>query len=401
MDVFAHMGADLLQRWRRTSFDASAFPALAAEALQRTEPWRGFDRTALVSELIQAARPLPPQVNLDSGFGEPPLCVYWSAGFFIELLFWIGPRTNIHQHGFAGAFAVLEGRSLQARYSFTPEGTGSTHYAWGALRLEDAAELGVGHVEPIPCGDGLIHSVRHLAHPTVSLVVRTHGGEEGGLQYDYFPPGLALDTFRADPDHKRRMQLLALLFQVDRAAALDSLGALARQCSELERLELIKELQRELRADDARQALLASCPTGARARDLGFLDALHRSREINARAGVVTDPDHQLLLGLIEVLGDRARIDVWLARHRPDRSPAAWLETWLTEMHAQGTLGLALDAAAIASLPMLLDTATPSGVTPSAGAGAAPASLRERIAAQVAQARRTLQATPVWGPLFG
>ena len=394
LDRFDELGNQLIERWRRDGSRPEAFPDLAAEALERSQPWQGFDRLALTAEILAAERALPEQINLDSTFGKPPLCVFCSDELYIEMLFWVGPRTTIHQHGFSGAFTVLEGTSFHATYSFTPDRAmvEGAHHAWGQLVLDEPTVLGVGHVEPIPSGPQLIHSVRHLAAPTVSLVVRTHGDEVEGPQLNYFPPGLALDLDRRDPDRTRRIQLLRLLFQTDRAVALDALRTRSARCSELERLELLRTLENELQSQDAAEAFFDGFPASTREPANQLLDELHRSIELTARAHTVRNPDHALLLGLLEVLVDRDRIDGWLRRHRPERTPSQWLARWLAEMSSDRTLGMTLDPIALASLPTLLerDALAASGST----------GMAARLRDQVGRLAETFRATPLWGPLF-
>jgi len=63
---------------------------------------------------------LVPQKNLDATFGQPPITLFHHDRFYIEALFWLSSTTSIHQHAFAGAFSVLAGSSVQARYRFEP-----------------------------------------------------------------------------------------------------------------------------------------------------------------------------------------------------------------------------------------------------------------------------------------
>ena len=115
----------------------SVFAEIATDVL-RAVPAPPIDVLGMADWTAQQ-RPLPKQVNFNSGFGQPPLVVFEAPGFYIEVLSWFPSRTSIHGHGFTGAFRVLDGYSLQVGYRFEEEsapeaGSGSTKWWRGALR---------------------------------------------------------------------------------------------------------------------------------------------------------------------------------------------------------------------------------------------------------------------------
>src|SRR5438876_10243677 len=116
MHSFENLGELVEQRWKDENFDNSKFAAIALAALEEMPPSEEVDYLQIVQRGMSADR-LPPQ-DLKSDFGQPPLILYSGDLFYIEALFWLDGHTEIHQHGFSGAFHVLEGSSLHCHYEF-------------------------------------------------------------------------------------------------------------------------------------------------------------------------------------------------------------------------------------------------------------------------------------------
>ncbi|MGI8469286.1 MAG: hypothetical protein ACR2N3_12620 [Pyrinomonadaceae bacterium] len=76
---------------------------------------------------------LPEQRDLAGRFDDPPITLYNSPRFHIDIYFWLDGTTSIHQHGFCGAFQVLLGSSLHSSYDFEPQEILNTFTEIGAL----------------------------------------------------------------------------------------------------------------------------------------------------------------------------------------------------------------------------------------------------------------------------
>lgn len=197
--------ADRVEReWATCNTRADAFPELAARAL--SVPIE-IDLATLASELF-AGDDLPTQRRLDQGFGQPALTLYRSESFAIEALCWRDGTSAIHEHGFSGAFRLLEGTSVQARFRF------SAHGSLGSLELGTLERIAVerlvpGAVTPIRPGADLIHSNFHLVDPGLTLVIRTHQGD--ARERTFLPPGVAYDSALRTPTLHKRLQMLDTL----------------------------------------------------------------------------------------------------------------------------------------------------------------------------------------------
>lgn len=204
--------------WAREALRPEAFAQAAADALERRRPHLSLDVETLVEWSLSAER-LPRQFSLHSLFGEPPLTLHWDERFVVEAFFWVKPDVTIHDHMFSGAFCVLQGRSLHAVYRFDQErergGLG-----FGRLAAERFELLEPGQARAVAWGPRFIHGVWHLSCPSLSLLVRTH--QEGDVQRNYFPEGLAVDYQRAkwrpllEPAVQKRLAFLRFLSRADR-----------------------------------------------------------------------------------------------------------------------------------------------------------------------------------------
>ncbi len=158
--------------WRGRRCRRSSFPEIATTSLSEWVVGREFPLDRIIDYTLTAAS-LPRQHLLHSNFGNPPLTLYWSEDFFIDLLFWVDPRSDIHDHTFGGAFCVLRGRVLHDVVDFDCAESVPGKLKFGALRRRRIELLVPGDVRMIPYGSGLTHGTWHLSEPTLTLVIRT------------------------------------------------------------------------------------------------------------------------------------------------------------------------------------------------------------------------------------
>jgi hypothetical protein len=72
-------------------------------------------------------------------------------------------------------------------------------------------QLTKGDIRTIEAGGRFIHSLFHLEHPSISLVVRTHLEPDRCPQLSYRPPFIAIDPFVEDRLREQRIQLLRMI----------------------------------------------------------------------------------------------------------------------------------------------------------------------------------------------
>jgi hypothetical protein len=334
LKFFQDLGLTLRERWRRANFDSRAFPDLAATALTERPPSANVDPMDVV-RWVHETDALVPQADIHHKFGQPPITVFRCEEFHIDVLFWVDGTTTRHQHGFSGAFHVMDGASLESRYSFTAERRYSERLMRGRLELSGAALHGKGDVESIHAGTGFVHALFHLDRPSVSVVIRTFGDELAGPQYNYLTGGIAIDPFATSESLARKIHTLDLLREIGSA----ELEPLARAT---------------IRADDAFTACKLLLHLGPRMtphdRYLAFLDsirpahddlidalALHatedrRVRHISTHRRRVTKAEHRFFLALLMNLPSRGPILEMVRSAFPDHPPVDTVLRWVDEL---------------------------------------------------------------------
>lgn len=364
-ELFDGLGADIKGRWRAAAFDEAAFPEIAAEALA------GHLRSSRVSlddvlTWVQGAARLPAQV--DNAFGDP-ITVFHDPRFYIDVLTWIDGTTSIHEHAFSGAFGVLQGSSLHARYAFHPERRYSEQLMLGRTERVAVELLRAGDVRPIWAGARSAHALFHLDRPSLSVVVRTPRTVlVPPLQRVYRRSGIAYNPHHGDIERARLVRSLDLMRELGRPDMLQRARGLIDGRDAVTAFEIADYLAQKLSHDEV-QAFLSE--GGFRHREL--FDALaadaaagRREHGLKQRRRAVHAGSHRFLLALLLNLDGRDEIKRMVEIYAPGRDPVATLMAWITELVATpaidpgepNAIGIALDAVALRVVRCLLDGRT-------------------------------------------
>ena len=331
---FTELGKTVYARWKAVDFSLEAFPSIAAKALGEKPPARHADLGKLIVDfLLNDDQPY----QSSSGFGQPELILHDNPKFYIQALFWMDGTTDIHQHGFSGAFHVMAGSSLHARYDFLKPRAVTARFRTGDLKLRETALLPTGTTVPIASGSACIHSLFHLETPSVTIVVRTHSDPGKDPQFTYLPPHLALDPIQNDTLTLRRKQLLDVLEQTGDPSypelVLRMIGEL-----DLERgFFILQNGIGHLRSLGAWEAIWAAFVKrhGAKARPLlPTLEEIVRRDAIVAMRAMVTDPDLRFFLALLLNIPDRKQILEMIA-DRYKGAPLDTIQQWALELLQQ------------------------------------------------------------------
>lgn len=353
---FTELGQDILGRWKSNNFSPQDFPNLAADALARRPPSEHVELAELASRfLLDDEQPL----QTLSGFGEPELVVYDHPRFYIQVLFWLDGSTDIHQHGFSGAFHVYEGSSIHADYVFQDARSISAHLRAGSLRMKGIRLLERGSIERIFSGASYIHSLFHLDVPSVTAVVRTHHDPGSDPQFTYLPPHIAVDPLLDDSLTTRRKQLLDVMERLEDPAYP---ALVRRMLGELDfergffilqncmgRLRSLDEWEETLGLFQSRHPALAEyvAPT--------LEEIVRRDALVHMRKSV-TEPEHRFFLALLLNAPSRADILEMVAQRfagaHPGETVLRWLEelmeisevsTWILDAEFPPELGVAVE----------------------------------------------------------
>jgi hypothetical protein len=359
MDAFFNeLGCAVLERWKRENFSLERFPEIARAALDERNPARRVDLRALMRDfLLGEEQPF----QTDSDFGEPELVVYSHPRFYIQLLFWLDGTTAIHQHEFSGAFHVMHGSSIHARYAFEDARPVTPYLRVGNVRMKKIEILESGRAVPIVSGQQAIHSLFHLDSPSVTAVVRTQHDPGTGPQFNYLPPHIAIDPLHGDLLTMRRKQLLDVLEHVEdpgyselvmeMIADLDferGFYVLQHCMGYLQRLD---EWGAATKAFEKRHGALAAGVAAT-------LQEEARRNVIKALRSTIIEPEHRFFLALLMNAPTRADLLSLVAQRFPKDAPLDTVLRWVEELTEVSDEGVTiLDA----SFPQTLEVENEAG----------------------------------------
>ncbi|MEO6590447.1 MAG: hypothetical protein ABIP06_14205, partial [Pyrinomonadaceae bacterium] len=212
MEQFKKLGETVENIWRDKNYDEAVFPKIAADALREAN-LPGKVSAWDVIEWTMNQTQLPEQRDPDGKFGDPPITLYNSPRFHIDVYFWLEGTTAVHQHAFCGAFQVLMGSSLHSWFEFETSEKINTFTEIGNLNLKTADLLAVGDVQAIEAGKPYIHGLFHIDQPSATIVVRTHRSPLHLPQFSYHKPFLAIDPFFEEPDTLKKLQSISALIR--------------------------------------------------------------------------------------------------------------------------------------------------------------------------------------------
>jgi len=302
-EEFRRLGERVAREWQACGRAPARFVDIAAEALRDAAPWRGFDLGRLLAEVAH----VPAEVRRPGAiFSDLPLIFYEDDLFRVELLIWTDSTTKVHDHGFSGAFALLQGSSLQCSYDFSGPSPATAQFALGSLLLADIALLKCGTVVEILPAPDFIHSAFHLESPTATLVIRTLRDATDLPQREYYAPNVAIASEPTDQMPLVTAEALAMLARIDAEAAVARIVEMAGTAPAETLFRTFDRipwhtLDREptLRAYNA----LLGRPEGS-----ALLEALRRKLWVERLIGLrdkLTTAEQRLVLGGLAALDDR------------------------------------------------------------------------------------------------
>jgi len=351
-EVFAALGSTIEDRWRDKNYDEQAFPDIAAEQLaeaELNERVTAWDAVRWVHSLPQ----LPIQHDVEAKFGNPPITLYSGPRFYIDIYFWVNGTTDIHQHGFHGAFQVLLGSSIHTRYRFQQEHAINERFLLGQVIFQDSELLRVGDIRRIIAGKEFIHSLFHLDRPSATITVRTHGAVTAQPQYSYLRPHVAYDPLFKEVSAIKMLQSVSLLLNVDHADAEAMIGELLASLdfqttfSELQMVYFLgsNELDKAwgvTRGKERFDRLLEK----ARQRHGRLVDVIppvveeqKRMGDLFHRRSFITAKEHRFLLALLLNVPSRRKILELVRQYFPKQDPVETVLEWLGELSTTKVFG--------------------------------------------------------------
>ncbi len=346
MKVFNDLGAKIENLWRTKNYDESLFPELAAQELkeanlpEKITAWQVIEWT--LNETV-----LPEQRDLRGSFGDPPITVFNSPRFHIDVYFWLQGTTAIHQHAFCGAFQVLLGSSIHSWYNFEQSEAVNALTEIGDLQLHLCELLQVGDVQEIWAGKQYIHGLFHLDMPSVTIVVRTTKSPLFLPQFSYHKPSLAIDPFFEEPNLTKKLQSVSALLRLEHPDADKSVAGLLENADFQSAYTILSNLRSHLQKGqishyfnpDAAQSRFDSFLEIVRKRHGALAECLPqvfayqaRIEEIISRRNYVNDPEQRFFLALLMNVEGREQIFSLIKQRFPDSEPLDKTLDWIYEL---------------------------------------------------------------------
>jgi len=306
MNFFKTLATIIHTQWRKQNFDELAFPNIAATALMETRPDLHVSLDTIF-QWLSTQTTLPPQ-NLSSTFSDCQLQIFANERFVIEILFWTKSTTNIHQHGFSGAFCVVAGSSLHTEFKFTLKQRFNGGLILGEMTASPPELFRTGRVQPIAPGNRFIHRLFHLDQPSVSLVIRTHKISEFLPQYQYvFHPesstGIGMDpvSIHLSPIYNRLSMSAQFLAEIRHPSLANFLSEIAKSQDLHTWFKVTAPLLKKLDKEQKEQLLFNAkkqfgpilAPFFPMIVELERIDRLIQARN------TITDPELRCFLGVL------------------------------------------------------------------------------------------------------
>lgn len=355
MQAIQELGDSVARAWLACDYADDAFPEIASRALRESELLQRSSQFDLSEWFLTETR-LPDQQFRD--FGQPALTLYRGHKFYIELLHWLDSTTAIHQHSFAGAFAVFRGSSLHTQYDFHCDRVLSSELILGDLTFRSSTLLTQGDVQEIHPGNSYIHSLFHLERPSITLVVRTHSLTRSYPQYSYRRPGIGYDPFYKPEPFATRLRLLETLRDVSSENFWTLTRQMLSQCDPWMTLALLSMAYSHEEKTTGWDDLLEE----ARKRQGPLIDTFlqsfeERTREQNiiARRREIWDPEHRFFLALLLNLPNRQAIYQLINQKHPEADPETLILRWIDELATAKKIGLDFDALSLKMLQHALN----------------------------------------------
>jgi len=362
----ARLGERIDRRWEESGYHPNRFTPIAAESL-RADAWHEYFDEAEVIRWVGAAPRLPLQLDPQARFGEPPVTVWRTNRFVIDIYFWLHPDIAIHDHGFSGAFTNLRGDSLQCTYRFEETGRVSAAARLGRLNPDSVTYLTPGTVQPIITARRFIHRVWHLGCPTVTLVIRTtrQPPRKGTL---YFNSGLALrppETWPVAVDRRRRF--VRYLFQRRHPGRWGLAEKMLRSAEPAAAFLYLSEIWQASPGLNDRGAVLLRRGSRPRSRKRAWMTrAIREMQAPDVMHSVnwerLRRTEHRFLIALLSTYSYQQPIADWVTPRYPGRAWQTTVTRWLREMVHDHAIDIELDSMHVAVLDGLMWDSSRRGV---------------------------------------
>lgn len=158
--------------WRKSGNEPSRFPEASFNALLKCDDLERISVDSLLDYMLDDQ--IRNQLHQIHPAAAIPLLK--SPRFNIYIHLWSNEVADLHSHQWGGAFTIINGESIHAKYSFEQQAVIHTGLRLGSLDFQEFEKLTSGDVRMVSPGLEYVHGVAHIPSPSVSLSIRNSNG---------------------------------------------------------------------------------------------------------------------------------------------------------------------------------------------------------------------------------
>jgi hypothetical protein len=354
MKLFKQLGEKIEKIWRDENYAEDEFPEIAEKALKEANLPEKVSAWEVIEWTLKQTQ-LPEQRDVHGNFGDPPITLYNSPRFHIDVYFWLEGTTAIHQHAFCGAFQVLHGSSIHSWYEFEKRESVNTFTEIGNMSLKVVELLKVGDIQKILAGRQYIHGLFHLEQPSATIVVRTHKSPLFMPQYSYHKPSLAIDPFFEEPNTIKKIQAITALLRSKHPETDKFISDLLKDSDLQTTFSILSTVRHYLSQNQLDQMFNLSSPKERFNAFLKVVEEKHSEKakilpevfahqekieEIVTRRNYINEPEHRFFLALLMNIEGKERILSLIKSRFPDKDPINKILDWVFDLAQTRVLGL-------------------------------------------------------------
>ena len=353
MELFQKLGETVEYLWREKNYDETLFPPIAANCLREANLPGKLSAWEVIEWTLKQTH-LPEQKDVGGKFGDPPITLYNSPRFHIDVYFWLEGTTAIHQHAFCGAFQVLMGSSIHSWFDFETSEKINTFTEIGNLNLKTCDLLSVGDVQEIQAGKPYIHGLFHLDQPSATIVVRTHRSPLHLPQFSYYKPYLAIDPFFEEPDTLKKLQSISALIRAKHPETDQMISEWLETADFQTTFSILSNLRSFLQSNKLDQMFNPNAPAERFEKFMEIARARHGEKanifpkifehrenveQIIKRRSYVTDGEQRFFLALLMNIEGKNQIFALIKEKFPDNDPVEKVLDWTFDLSNTRVLG--------------------------------------------------------------
>ena len=353
MELFQKLGATVEYLWREKNYDETLFPAIAANCLREANLPETLSAWEVIEWTLKQTH-LPEQRDPGANFGDPPITLYNSSRFHVDVYFWLEGTTAIHQHAFCGAFQVLMGSSIHSWFDFETSEKINTFTEIGNLNLKMCDLLSVGDVQEIQAGKPYIHGLFHLDQPSATIVVRTHKSPLHLPQFSYYKPFLAIDPFFEEQDTIKKLQSISALIRAKHPETDRMISEWLETADFQTTFSILSNLRSLLQSNKLDQMFNPNAPAERFEKFMEIARARHGEKanifpkvfehrenveQIIKRRSYVTDNEHRFFLALLMNVEGKNQIFSLIKERFPENDPIEKVLDWTFDLSNTRVLG--------------------------------------------------------------